>query len=100
MPEGNATLVNLRKFVYPSFSAINEDDMRAYAVHHAAGMLRYGTTLFEEPGCTNLEAAIDGIGRQRYPGPDRALDVGSAWPCRDCQCRLAANGHCSVCAPP
>ena len=61
LPEGNATLVNLRKFVYPSFSAINEDDMRVYAVHHAAGMLRYGTTLFEEPGCTNLEAAIDGL---------------------------------------
>ena len=61
LPEGKVTLVNLSEFVYPTFAAINEDDMRAYAVHHAAGLLRFGITLFEEPGCTHLEAAIDGL---------------------------------------
>ena len=61
LPEGNVTLVNLSEFVYPTFAAIAEDDMRAFAIHHAAGLLRFGVTLFEEPGCTHLEAAVDGL---------------------------------------
>ena len=61
LPEGKATLANLKDFVYPTFAAIGADDIRAYAVHHAAALLRFGVTLFEEPGCTHLEAAIDGL---------------------------------------
>jgi 5-methylthioadenosine/S-adenosylhomocysteine deaminase len=60
-PEGLVTLDVLRAFFYPSFEALTEDDMRIYALHHAAELLRFGTTLFEEPGCTFLDAVMDGI---------------------------------------
>lgn len=60
-PEGLVTLEVLRAFYYPSFEALTEEDMHAYALHHAAEMLRFGTTLFEEPGCTYLDAVLDGI---------------------------------------
>jgi 5-methylthioadenosine/S-adenosylhomocysteine deaminase len=62
-PEGLVTLDVLRAFFYPSFEALTEEDMHAYALHHAAEMLRYGSTLFEEPGCTHLDAVLDGIAR-------------------------------------
>lgn len=62
LPEGNVTLVNLRDFTYPSFATLQEEDMRVYARHHAAQMIRFGTTLFEEPGCTQLDAVLGAIG--------------------------------------
>src|SRR5271163_2420965 len=49
MPEGGQTLNALRSFIYPSFAALTEDDMHVYARHAAAEMIRFGTTLFEEP---------------------------------------------------
>jgi 5-methylthioadenosine/S-adenosylhomocysteine deaminase len=60
-PEGLVTLDVLRAFYYPSFEALTEEDMRIYAMHHSAEMLRFGTTLYEEPGCTHLDAVLDGI---------------------------------------
>ncbi len=60
-PEGLVTLDVLRAFYYPSFEALTEADMHVYAMHHCAEMLRFGTTLFEEPGCTYLDAVLDGI---------------------------------------
>lgn len=61
LPEGRPTLANLREFVYPAFAALTEEDIRTYARHHAAEMIRYGITTFEEPGCTHLDAALDGL---------------------------------------
>lgn len=61
MPEGGVTLRALRDFIYPSFAALTEDDMRVYARHHAAEMIRFGTTLFEEPGCIHLEAVLEAL---------------------------------------
>jgi cytosine/adenosine deaminase-related metal-dependent hydrolase len=60
-PEGLVTLDVLRAFYYPSFEALTEEDMHVYAMHHSAEMLRFGTTLFEEPGCTYLDAVLEGI---------------------------------------
>lgn len=60
-PEGLVTLDVLRAFYYPSFEALTEADMHVYAMHHSAEMLRFGTTLFEEPGCTYLDAVLDGV---------------------------------------
>jgi 5-methylthioadenosine/S-adenosylhomocysteine deaminase len=60
-PEGLVTLDVLRAFYYPSFESLSEPDMHVYAMHHAAEMLRFGTTLFEEPGCTYLDAVLDGV---------------------------------------
>ncbi len=62
LPEGNVTLANLRDFVYPSFATLTEEDMVVYARHHAAEMIRFGTTLFEEPGCTHLDGVLDALG--------------------------------------
>jgi cytosine/adenosine deaminase-related metal-dependent hydrolase len=61
MPEGGQTLNALREFIYPSFAALTEDDMHVYARHAAAEMIRFGTTLFEEPGCNHLEAVLDAL---------------------------------------
>lgn len=61
MPEGAPTLETLRRFIYPSFAAIGEDDMYVYARHAAAEMIRNGTTLFEEPGCNHLDAVLSAI---------------------------------------
>lgn len=60
-PEGLVTLDVLRTFYYPSFEALSEEDMRIYAMHHSAEMLRFGTTLYQEPGCTYLDAVLAGI---------------------------------------
>lgn len=62
-PEGLVTLDVLRAFFYPSFEALTEEDMHAYALHHSAEMLRFGTTLFSEPGCTHLDAVLKAIAR-------------------------------------
>jgi len=61
MPEGGQTLSALRQFIYPSFAALTEDDMHVYARHAAAEMIRFGTTLFEEPGCNHLEAVLEAL---------------------------------------
>lgn len=58
MPEGGTTLENLRRFTYPSFATLTEQDMAIYARHAAAEMIRFGTTLFEEPGCTHIDAVL------------------------------------------
>src|SRR6185312_13589546 len=61
MPEGGQTLTALRRFIYPSFAALTEDDMHVYARHAAAEMIRFGTTLFEEPGCNHLDAVLEAL---------------------------------------
>ena len=61
MPEGGQTLAALRQFIYPSFAALTEDDMHVYARHAAAEMMRFGTTLFEEPGCNHLDAVLEAL---------------------------------------
>ena len=61
MPEGGQTLSALRQFIYPSFAALTEDDMGVYARHAAAEMIRFGTTLFEEPGCNHLDAVLEAL---------------------------------------
>lgn len=61
MPEGAPTLETLRRFIYPSFAAISEDDMHVYARHAVAEMIRNGTTLFEEPGCNHLDAVLSAV---------------------------------------
>jgi 5-methylthioadenosine/S-adenosylhomocysteine deaminase len=61
MPEGGQTLSALRQFIYPSFAALTEDDMHVYARHAAAEMIRFGTTLFEEPGCNHLDAVLEAL---------------------------------------
>lgn len=61
MPEGGVTLRALRDFIYPSFAALTEEDMAVYARHHAAEMIRFGTTLFEEPGCVHLDAVLEAL---------------------------------------
>ena len=35
--------------------------MHIYARHAAAEMIRFGTTLFEEPGCNHLEAVLEAL---------------------------------------
>ena len=61
MPEGGQTLAALRQFIYPSFAALTEDDMHTYTRHAAAEMIRFGTTLFEEPGCNHLDAVLEAL---------------------------------------
>ncbi|MQY25823.1 amidohydrolase family protein [Nocardia aurantia] len=81
MPEGGGTLAALRAFIYPSFAALTEDDMHVYARYAAAEMLRYGTTLFEEPGCNHLEAVLEALadtGIRARTGPWTWDQAGSA----------------------
>lgn len=60
-PEGLVTLDVLRKVFYPSFAALTEEDMYVFAIHHSAEMLRFGQTMFEEPGCSHLSAVLEGV---------------------------------------
>ena len=62
-PEGLVTLEVLRRLFYPSFAALTEDDMHVYAIHHAAELLRFGQTLFQEPGCSHLDAVLEGLAK-------------------------------------
>jgi 5-methylthioadenosine/S-adenosylhomocysteine deaminase len=81
MPEGGQTLNALRSFIYPSFAALTEDDMHVYARHAAAEMIRFGTTLFEEPGCNHLEAVLEALadsGIRARTGPWTWDQAGSA----------------------
>ena len=59
--EGLDTLGLVRRLFYPSYEALTEDDMQVYAIHHSAELLRFGTTLFEDPGCTYLDAVVEGV---------------------------------------
>ncbi|GLY30966.1 amidohydrolase family protein [Kineosporia sp. NBRC 101731] len=61
MPEGGTTLEALRRFIYPSFATLTQEDMAIYARHATAEMIRFGTTLFEEPGCTHIDAVLPEI---------------------------------------
>jgi cytosine/adenosine deaminase-related metal-dependent hydrolase len=61
MPEGGQTLDALRQFIYPSFAALTEQDMYVHAQHSAAEMIRFGTTLFEEPGANHLDAVLEAL---------------------------------------
>ncbi len=61
MPEGGQTLDALRRFIYPSFAALTDEDMHVHAQHAAAEMIRFGTTLFEEPGCNHLDAVLEAL---------------------------------------
>lgn len=61
MPEGGTTLQSLRRFIYPSFSSLEPEDMNVYARHATAEMIRNGTTLFEEPGCNHIDAVLPAI---------------------------------------
>ncbi|SHK03560.1 Cytosine/adenosine deaminase [Pseudonocardia thermophila] len=61
MPEGGTTLESLRRFIYPSFSSLEPEDMYVYARHATAEMIRNGTTLFEEPGCNHIDAVLEAI---------------------------------------
>ena len=61
MPEGGQTLDALRRFIYPSFAALTDEDMYVHAQHAAAEMIRFGTTLFEEPGCNHLDAVLEAL---------------------------------------
>ncbi len=65
MPEGGTTLESLRRFIYPSFAALSEQDTHVLARHGAAEMLRFGTTLFEEPGCNHLPAVLEVLDEAR-----------------------------------
>ena len=81
MPEGGSTLESLRRFIYPSFAALTEEDMHVLARHAAAEMIRFGTTLFEEPGCNHLPAvleALDESGIRARIGPWTWDQAGSA----------------------
>ena len=84
MPEGGQTLDALRQFIYPSFAALTEQDMYVHAQHAAAEMIRFGTTLFEEPGCSHLDAVLEALassGIRARTGPwtwDQAGPAGAA----------------------
>jgi 5-methylthioadenosine/S-adenosylhomocysteine deaminase len=84
MPEGGQTLDALRQFIYPSFAALTEQDMYVHAQHAAAEMIRFGTTLFEEPGVSHLDAVLEALatsGIRARTGPwtwDQAGPAGSA----------------------
>jgi cytosine/adenosine deaminase-related metal-dependent hydrolase len=84
MPEGGQTLDALRQFIYPSFAALTEQDMYVHAQHAAAEMIRFGTTLFEEPGCNHLGAVLEALassGIRARTGPwtwDQAGPAGAA----------------------
>lgn len=63
--EGRTTLQNLKEFVYPSFAALDAEDNYWNTLASAAEMIRNGTTTFQEPGCTHLDAvvrAVDEVG--------------------------------------
>ena len=85
-PEGRVSLELLRDFVYPAYSSLSEEELHAYTLHHAAEMLRFGTTLFEEPGCYHLEAvmdALDTVGIRARLGPwtwDQKGAAGEVYP--------------------
>jgi cytosine/adenosine deaminase-related metal-dependent hydrolase len=84
MPEGGQTLTALRRFIYPSFAALTEQDMYVHTQHAAAEMIRFGTTLFEEPGCDHLDAVLEALaasGIRARTGPwtwDQAGAAGAA----------------------
>jgi 5-methylthioadenosine/S-adenosylhomocysteine deaminase len=84
MPEGGQTLDALRRFIYPSFAALTEQDIYVHAQHAAAEMIRFGTTLFEEPGCNHLGAVLEALassGIRARTGPwtwDQAGPAGAA----------------------
>ncbi len=84
MPEGGQTLDALRQFIYPSFAALTEQDMYVHAQHAAAEMIRFGTTLFEEPGVSHLDAVLEALassGIRARTGPwtwDQAGPAGAA----------------------
>jgi cytosine/adenosine deaminase-related metal-dependent hydrolase len=84
MPEGGQTLDALRRFIYPSFAALTEQDMYVHAQHAAAEMIRFGTTLFEEPGANHLDAVLEALassGIRARTGPwtwDQAGPAGAA----------------------
>jgi cytosine/adenosine deaminase-related metal-dependent hydrolase len=84
MPEGGQTLDALRQFIYPSFAALTEQDMYVHAQHAAAEMIRFGTTLFEEPGVNHLDAVLEALassGIRARTGPwtwDQAGPAGAA----------------------
>jgi hypothetical protein len=84
MPEGGQTLDALRRFIYPSFAALTEQDMYVHAQHAAAEMIRFGTTLFEEPGVNHLDAVLEALASSRIrarTGPwtwDQAGPAGAA----------------------
>ena len=83
MPEGGQTLAALRQFIYPSFAALTEDDMHTCARHAAAEMIRFGTTLFEEPGCNHLDAVLEALadtGIRARTGPWTWDQAGPAGP--------------------
>ncbi len=99
MPEGGTTLQALRRFIYPSFAALTENDMHVLARHAAAEMIRFGTTLFEEPGCSHLDAVLEALDESRIRariGPwtwDQGGPAGSAdlpdWLTMDADAALA-----------
>ena len=94
MPEGGQTLDALRQFIYPSFAALTEEDMYVHAQHAAAEMIRFGTTLFEEPGCNHLAAVLEALaasGIRARTGPWTWDQAGAAGRCRPA--RLAADGR-------
>ena len=100
MPEGGQTLDALRRFIYPSFAALTEQDMYVHARHAAAEMIRFGTTLFEEPGCNHLDAVLEALAVVRDPGPDRPVDLGPGRPGRRRgPAGLAADGRQGGAAP-
>src|ERR1700685_3809829 len=84
MPEGGQTLDALRRFIYPSFAALTEQDMHVFARHAAAEVIRFGATLFEEPGCNHLDAVLEALaesGIRARTGPwtwDQAGPAGAA----------------------
>ncbi|MGH3756364.1 amidohydrolase family protein [Actinophytocola sp.] len=61
MPEGTVTLDALRRFIYPSFASLSEEDMHTCALHATAEMIRFGTTTFEEPGCNHLDSVLEAL---------------------------------------
>lgn len=63
--EGRNTLQNLKEYVYPAFAALDPEDNYWNTLANCAEMIRNGTTTFQEPGCTHLDAvvrAVDEIG--------------------------------------
>ena len=83
MPEGGQTLDALRRFIYPSFAALTEQDMYVHAQHAAAEMIRFGTTLFEEPGVNHLDAVLEALassGIRARTGPWTWDQAGPAGP--------------------
>ena len=100
MPEGGQTLDALRRFIYPSFAALTDEDMYVHAQHAAAEMIRFGTTLFEEPGCNHLDAVLEALaasGIRARTGPwtwDQAGPTGDTGPAG-----LAADGRPGRAAP-